>query len=96
MFRQHPTIIGNLLPQYLRREGLETPILVHRLLGSWEQVAGRVVARYTAEKRLRNQTLYIKITNAALRQDLSMMRAELVGKLNAAVGAQIVADIRFY
>jgi len=96
MFRRHPTQLCDLLQQYLRSEGLETPILQRRLLASWESVAGKMVARYTAEKSIRNQTLYIKITNPALRQDLSMMRSELLGKLNAAVGSRIITEIRFY
>lgn len=96
MFRRHPTAISELLQQYLRNEGLETPILERRLLNAWEQVAGRVVARYTQEKYIRSQILYVKISNPALRQDLSMMRKQLVMKLNAVVESQIITDIRFY
>lgn len=96
MFKRHPTPLSDLLPQYLRSEGLETPILERRLLKMWDDVAGRVVARYTQEKAIRNQTLYVKISNPALRQDLSMMRKQLVSKLNTAVGAQIITDIRLY
>lgn len=96
MFRRHPTPLSDLLPQYLRSEGLETPILERRLLRIWDDVAGRVVARYTQEKAIRNQTLYVKISNPALRQDLSMMRKQLISKLNDAVGAQIITDIRLY
>lgn len=96
MFRRHPTSIADLLPQYLRREGLETPLLEHRLMESWEAVTSRIVARYTVEKRLSNQILYVKISNPALRQDLSMMRTELVKKLNAAIGTMLITDVRIY
>ena len=36
----------------------------------------------------------MRLTNAALRSDLSMQRAELVRRLNAYVGEQVIADIR--
>ena len=50
------------------------------------------------QKRLiaANQTLNVRLTNPALRADLSLMRPEIVKKLNAAAGSQVIADIRFY
>ena len=41
-------------------------------------------------------TPYVKTENAALRADLTMSRATLVHRLNEQVGAQVIADIRFY
>ena len=66
--------ISDLVNIYLRKEGLETPLLQKRLVDSWSIVAGRTIERYTAEKYIRNQTLFVKILNPALRHDLSMMR----------------------
>ena len=56
----------------------------------------KFVGRYTGEKFIKNQTLFVKITNPALRQDLSMMRSKLVQRLNAEVGAMVIADVRIY
>lgn len=61
-----------------------------------ETVTGTTVGRYTGEKFIKNQTLFVKITNPALRQDLSMMRSKLVQRLNAEVGAMVIADVRIY
>lgn len=96
MFRREVKPIGDLLNMYLRREGLETPLLQKRAIDSWDSIMGKTITRYTAEKFIKNQTLYIKITSPALRQDLSMMRARIVGRINQAVGAQVIADVRFY
>lgn len=96
MFRREVKSISDLLNMYLRREGLETPLLQKRAIDSWDCIMGKTITRYTAEKFIKNQTLYIKITSPALRQDLSMMRARIVGRINQAVGAQVIADVRFY
>ncbi len=80
----------------LRRDGLETPLLQKRLIDSWEKVAGNIIARYTGERFIRNQTLFIKVTNPALRADLSMQRSKYVRLLNAEVGSMVIADIKFY
>ena len=61
-----------------------------------EKVTGTIVARYTGEKFIKNQTLHVKITNPALRQDLSMMRSQLVKRLNEEVGALVITEVKVY
>ena len=96
MFKRDVVPLDEGLKKVLREEGLEVPLLQKRLVDSWEVVTGNVVARYTAEKFIRNQTLFVKITNPALRQDLSMMRAQLVKRLNEQVGSFVISDIRIF
>ncbi|MDE5948014.1 MAG: DUF721 domain-containing protein, partial [Prevotella sp.] len=51
--------------------------------------------RYTVDTAIRNQTLWVRLSNPALRADLSMRRQEFVCRLNEHVGSQIITDIRF-
>lgn len=96
MFRRDVQSISDLLNMYLRREGLETPLLQRRAIDAWEKVVGADVARYTGEKFIKNQTLFVKILSPALRQDLTMMRTKLVKRINEAVGSMVIADVRIY
>ena len=96
MFRRKVQPLGDLLNKFLREGGLETPLLQKRLMDAWPEIAGKSVASYTTEKFIRNQVLFVKITNPALRADLSMMKSQLVKRLNAHVGSQIIADVRFF
>ena len=64
-------------------------------MDTWDEVVGEFVANYTESMYIRNQTLYVHLTNPAMRADLSMMRREIVNKLNAHVGTQVIADVRF-
>ncbi len=96
MFRRHPKEVEDLVRQILRVNGLETPLLQRRLISAWDEVAGDIVAMYTEDKQIRNQTLWVKIVNPAVRADLQMRRSALVAKLNAHIGAQIITDIRIY
>jgi hypothetical protein len=56
---------------------------------------GPVIARYTKDLVIRNQTLYVQLTSPVLRQELHMQRRELAIRLNAYAGAQVIADIVF-
>ena len=95
MFRKEVKSIGELILKNLRAQGLETPLQQKRLIEAWPEVMGDMIAGYTQEVFIKNQTLHVKLTNPALRADLAMMRAEIVKKLNAAVGSQVIVDIRF-
>ena len=96
MFKREVKSIHDNLQQFLRKEGLETPLMQKRLIDAWDNVTGETVAQYTQEKFIKNQILYVKIMNPALRQDLSMMRQQLTRRLNASVGASVITDVRIY
>lgn len=81
---------------YLRREGLETPLLQKRAVDAWDTLMGPSITRYTGEKFIKNQTLFVKILNPALRQDLTMMRSRIVKRINETVGSQVIVDVRIY
>ena len=95
MFKRNVQQLKDLVLQALREQGLETQLNQKRLVEAWPEVAGPVIARYTLNTYIYNQTLYVRLSNPALRSDLSMMRQELVRKLNAKVGEQVITDVCF-
>ena len=94
MFRQHPIKVSDLMCVIIRQNGLETPLLQKRLIESWDNVVGEMIAKYTTEKYIRNQDLCVHIENPAIRSEVIMMKTELIRKLNNAVGSQVIRDIR--
>lgn len=96
MFKRDVHDIKSLILRNLRAQGLEMPLMQKRLIDAWPFIAGEVVSRYTDSVIIRNQTLYVHLTNPALRADLSMQRSDYVKKLNDHVGCQVIADIRFH
>ena len=96
MFRRKVQTLTDVLGKALREGGLESPLLQKRIVDAWDVVVGPTVSRYTQQKYIRNQTLCVKIINPALRQDLSMMRTQLVKRLNEHVGSFVIAEVRIY
>lgn len=95
MERRKTESITNLLNTYLREVGLETPLNQHRLIELWPEVMGKTINNYTGELFIKNQTLYVRIKSAALKNDMMMNRSEMVQRLNEAVGAYVITDINF-
>lgn len=96
MFRRKPQDIESLVRSVIRANGMETPWLQRRVINLWDEVAGPVVARYTESKEIRNQTLWIRIGNPAVRADLQMRRTQLAAQLNSRVGATVINDIKLF
>ena len=94
MKRSKTESITNLLNEFLREQGLETPLNQHRLIEMWPEVMGNAINQQTNDLFIKNQTLYLKIKSAALKNDLMMNRAALVQRLNEAVGAYVITDIK--
>ena len=90
MRRNKAECIGDIIRQYLRQEGLETPLNETRMAAAWSEVMGQAIARYTGDVFVKNQVLYVH-----LRANLMMGREALVRKLNEYVGAQVIQNIVF-
>jgi predicted nucleic acid-binding Zn ribbon protein len=96
MFKRSSLLIRDIILKNLREQGLETPLLQKRLIDSWSEVMGQLIASYTDDLYIRNQTLFVKLKNPALRSELSLQRQEIVRRLNSHVGSQVIADVRFH
>lgn len=97
MFKRDVRPLSDVLSKLLRQEGLEMPLQQRRVVAAWDSVVGPTIARYTQQKFIRNQTLYVQLSSPALRSELSMVKQRLVTKLNEQAGAtQVITDIHFF
>ena len=96
MRRSNTEKIGALIQQFLREEGLETPYNQFKLIKALEEVLGHGISRYIGNTYIRNQTLFVEMRSPVLKQELSMKHTKLTQRLNAIVGTQVIADLRFY
>ncbi len=93
MRRKNAEMFGTLLRQFLRSEGIETPLNERRLVAAWPEVMGQAIARYTGDVAVRGGVLYVQLKSPALRANLMMERTALVNRLNAHVGAQVIHEV---
>lgn len=94
MDRHNAQSIGDLLTDYLREAGLEKTLLERQVVEKWPDVMGPMVARLTRSVELKNGILLVHISSAALKAQLFECRHQLVDKLNTAVGAHVIDDVR--
>ena len=67
---------------------------LQKLLESWEEVVGKVVAKHTQPISIERDVLWVATSSAAWAQNLTFERQRLLKKLNQILPAPLV-DIRF-
>lgn len=88
--------LSNILHQFLREEGIETPYNEYKAVAVWPEVVGETVAMATGSLQIKNNVLYAKINRPALRHELSLYHTQLTQNINARVGAQVIQDVHIY
>ncbi|CAN5379015.1 hypothetical protein BH09BAC1_BH09BAC1_05130 [soil metagenome] len=93
MRRSNDHSLKDAIKHLLNAYKLKGKILETRLLGEWETLVGGTVARYTEDINIRERKLYIKVSNATVRQELLYSKEELLKQLNAFAGENALDDI---
>jgi len=94
MKRKEAQTLDSVIAEWIRVNDLEKPLLEHRVVEQWADILGPTIARYSRDIVIKDGTLRVRITNAALRQELFEQRFRLIQKLNEAVGGEAIKDIR--
>ena len=86
--------ISEALVDFLGESGLEKPVLEVQVEEAWPKVMGKVVTDLTRSVEVKDGTLYVRVSSAALKAQLFENRFELVRRLNEAVNAPVLKDCR--
>ncbi len=95
MKRNEPVSLREVLEEAISQAGMDGRLAERRAVAAWPAVVGEGLAQLTAAADVRAGRLTVVARDAALRQELTMMRSALVAALNKEAGAQVVTDIRF-
>ncbi len=64
-----------------------------KLRSAWPELMGPTIAGYTTQINLRQQTVYITLTSAPLRQELNLGREKIKRLLNEALGEEFLKEV---
>ncbi len=95
MRKSNEILLKDAIEAFLKENNLDTKLNETRLIGAWEEVTGKLIARHTVQMYVKNRVLFVKVDAAALREELTYQKSKLVKKLNKAAGIDAIDDIRF-
>ncbi|VXC23956.1 RNA-binding protein [Flavobacterium sp. 9AF] len=85
--------IKEVLQSFVIQNKLETGIDKVKIKETWIQIMGNGVANYTEAIELKNKTLYVRLTSAVLREELSYGREKIVKMINEEMGKEIINKV---
>ncbi len=85
--------LGITLEKVLNRRGLASKLKEYRLFGQWERAVGSVIARHAQPSAIRGKKLTVTVDSSAWMQQLSLLRPEIMNKVNACLREEAVDSI---
>ena len=81
------------LVKMLKAQGLESRLQEYRVFGQWEKAVGKVIARHAQPCSLRGKKMTLVVDSPAWMQQLSLLKPEIVDKVNRRLGHNAIRDI---
>ncbi len=93
MRRTETRNIGEVIREFLKEAGLENKMKEASVIGEWENLLGKSVARATGKLYLKEGTLYVYLTSSVVRNELQMLQEDIIKRLNELAGEELIKKI---
>jgi predicted nucleic acid-binding Zn ribbon protein len=85
--------ISEIVDEYLKSSGLNHKLKKARIINHWEDMVGRAVAKRTTSIYIRKKTLFVSLNSSVVKNELLMMRQQIIDALNKYAGEIIIEKI---
>lgn len=85
--------IEDVLKQIMQANKLQTGMDKIDVRDAWRNLMGNGVNTYTREIMLKGTTLYVELTSAVLREELSYGKEKIVRMINEELKREVVKDV---
>jgi predicted nucleic acid-binding Zn ribbon protein len=93
MKRKDVQTLGSVIKEYLKESRLDGKLAEVEVVDAWPEIMGKIVARATKDVYYKNGTLFVKLKSSIVRNELFMMRQDIIKGMNKHVGVEIVKNI---
>ena len=91
--RSGTTNLGDALKKMLETYELQEKFNETRLIGSWEAIMGKPIASRTHRIFIHEKKLFVELTSAPLKHELSLSRSKILELFNREIGQNIIEEI---
>lgn len=85
--------IGDVLKQFIEKNKLQAGMDVIDVQAAWKSLMGNGVNSYTKEVVLKGSTLYVSLTSAVLREELSYGKDKIIKMINEELRKEVVTNV---
>ena len=95
MKRTEARNIGQIINDVLKKENLDVALDEHRANALWPQIVGDGINRYTIKRYVKDGVMTVHLSSASLANELMLIRASIITRINEALGRDIIREIIF-
>ena len=95
MRRSNTQSLSDVLREYIKENRIERKLKEVDIIHSWENLLGKTIARYTRNIYISRKIMYVEISSSVVKNELIMMREEILRKINEQAGEELVERIVF-
>lgn len=95
MKRTEAQNVGQIINDLLKKENLDVALDEHRASALWPQIVGDGINRYTISRSVRGGVMTVRLSSASLANELMLIRANIIQRINEALGREIIHEIIF-
>ena len=85
--------LGDVLKEFIQTNNLQKGMDKIDVRDAWANLMGNGVNNYTRNIMLKNEVLYVELTSAVLREELSYGKEKIVKMINEELGREVVKDV---
>jgi len=93
MRRKNTQALGEVIQKYLEAMDIDGKLKEVRLIKSWESVVGKMISNKTNKLFIKDKKLFVYLNSSIARNELSMIKDDLVTRLNQQAGEEVIEDI---
>jgi len=85
--------LGDAISQLFKQEKLDVKISQFTVKNSWRDIVGPMVANSTSEIFFNEKIIFVTLSSAALKHELSFRKEEIINNINKFCGYKLVEQI---
>jgi len=93
MRRNEIQSLGSAIKDYLKDRNLDSKLAEIEAVNSWEAIIGKQIARATSSIYIKDGTLYVELKSSIVRNELFMIRNDIIRVMNERIGRKVIHSI---
>jgi predicted nucleic acid-binding Zn ribbon protein len=85
--------LGDAIDQLFKDAKLDVKISRFSVKNSWKEIVGEVISKNTSGIFFNDKVIFVTLSSAALKHELSFRKQEIVDNINSFCGYKLVEDI---
>ena len=85
--------IKEAMDQLLQVYKLQQKLEETALIAAWPEMMGVAIANRTKELYIRQKKLFVRVESSVIKNELMMMRSQIIEKMNERAGAEVIVEI---